>query len=198
MDYDLSIKVLLLGDRAVGKSSFLSQLVDSKFSAHEQPTLGVEFKNKILKMKIYNKGYTLKCQVWDTSGLKRLEHITKKYYNDCAIIFIFYDITNKQSFSSISDYISYIKSIYQNIRVIIIGTKNDLNNFRTVGENIATKFAYSNNFNYYELSCKNNVDVNKIFRENINKLVVEYLSESSNKIFQGIKKGSKSFSSPPR
>ena len=138
-----------------------------------------------------NNNVMIKCQIWDTSGSKKLEGITKIYYTNCAIIFIFYDITNKQSFDSIYEYVNYIKEIYKNVKVVIIGTKTDLYNKRTVSTDTASKFSHLNNFNHYELSCTKNNEVNEIFYKNINKLFIEYLSQSetTNHPFQGIKKG---------
>lgn len=191
MSFDLSIKILLLGDSLVGKSCFLNQLVNGTFNENEQATLGVEFQNKFLNIKACDNNFIIKCQIWDTSGSKKLWNITRIYYTDCAIIFIFYDITNNTSFNSLPEYVSYIKTLYTNIRIVIIANKTDLVTKRHVARDIAAQFSYNNNFSYYELSCKDGLEVNSVFLENINKLFIDYLSspKNDNKPLQGIKKG---------
>ena len=96
-EYDYLIKVVLIGDAAVGKSSILLKYVDNTFEDTYVCTIGVDFKIKSLE--IDNK--RIKLQVWVTAGQERFKPITKCYFRGSHGCIVLFDITNRSSFNNV-------------------------------------------------------------------------------------------------
>jgi len=101
LDYDYLFKILLIGDSNVGKSSLLTRFSDDKFSEDIINTVGVDFKFKTLDIE----GKKIKLQIWDTAGQERFRTVTSSYYRGAHGIIIVYDITNADSFKSVTAWI---------------------------------------------------------------------------------------------
>mmetsp|Transcript_6197 Transcript_6197/g.9681 ORF Transcript_6197/g.9681 Transcript_6197/m.9681 type:complete len:222 (-) Transcript_6197:57-722(-) len=97
MQYDHLVKLLLIGDSGVGKSSLLIKFADDKFSPHISQTIGMDFKVKMLNLG----GRRVKLQIWDTAGQERFHTITQQYYRNAMGIILVYDVTNEESFANI-------------------------------------------------------------------------------------------------
>ncbi|XP_036078311.1 ras-related protein Rab-37 isoform X7 [Rousettus aegyptiacus] len=96
--YDLTGKVMLLGDSGVGKTCFLIQFKDGAFlSGTFIATVGIDFRNKVVTVD----GVRVKLQIWDTAGQERFRSVTHAYYRDAQALLLLYDITNKSSFDNI-------------------------------------------------------------------------------------------------
>ncbi|GAB2255057.1 hypothetical protein Droror1_Dr00008835 [Drosera rotundifolia] len=98
--YDLSFKILLIGDSAVGKSSLLvSFMSDSSFDDDIAPTIGVDFKINFFSVG----GKRLKLTIWDTAGQERFRTLTTSYYRGAQGIILVYDVTRRETFTNLSD-----------------------------------------------------------------------------------------------
>lgn len=86
------VKILILGESSVGKSSLLTQYVDHKFTDNHTPTIGVEYKQKIIELKDKS---LIKVQIWDTAGTERFRTITPVYYRNVDGVLLVYDIIDK-------------------------------------------------------------------------------------------------------
>jgi small GTP-binding protein len=84
-------KVVVVGDVSVGKTSFISQLIDNKFSNDYNPSIGVDFASKTIKFR--NK--IIKLQIWDTAGQEKYKSLIPTYIRGSNLIFIIYDLTSK-------------------------------------------------------------------------------------------------------
>jgi Ras-related protein Rab-8A len=90
------IRLLLLGDSAVGKSSLLLRFCENRFENNFVITIGVDFKTKTMNID----GKTHRVQVWDTAGQERFRTITPAYYRNAMGVLILFDVTNQKSFDS--------------------------------------------------------------------------------------------------
>lgn len=128
-EYDLIFKVLLVGDSGVGKTNITTRFVKDQFDFESKATIGVEYASKKLKID----GMNIKAQIWDTAGQERYQSITRAYYRGSKGAFIVFDISKKQSFESVENWLAELKkSADQNITVILIGNKCDLESERQV------------------------------------------------------------------
>lgn len=89
-DYDVQIKLLLLGDSGVGKTSLMLRYSEDKFSTSLLSTAGVDYKSAYMDMG----GKRVKCQVWDTAGQQRFHVITHSYYKGAHGIILVYDVAD--------------------------------------------------------------------------------------------------------
>jgi Ras-related protein Rab-1A len=159
-EYEYLFKILLVGNSNVGKSSLFLRFVDEIWKENFVPTIGVDF--KIKSIKIDNK--TIKLQIWDTAGQERFRSILSSYYKGANGILLLYDITNVNSFKSLSNWLIDIeKNSSKNVKKILIGNKCDLNELRKIPINKGKEFADTYNMKFIETSAKNNVNINECF-----------------------------------
>ena len=105
INFDYLLKYIIIGDSFVGKSNILIQYTKNRFNEDYQSTIGVEFGAKTLE--INNRIY--KIQIWDTAGQENFRSITRAYYKNSVCAFVVYDITNRNSFANIQNWIEDCK-----------------------------------------------------------------------------------------
>ena len=172
-EYDFIFKVLLLGNSDVGKSSLILRYVDQVWSDTFVPTIGVDFKVKTLE--IENK--QIKMQIWDTAGQERFRNVISSYFRGSHGILLIYDITNRDSFKNLENWLIEIeKNASQNVLKILIGNKSDLVDDREIKTEEGQAFANRNGMKFIETSAKMNTNVNEAF-ETLAKLMMEFSSE---------------------
>lgn len=154
-----TITVILLGDSSVGKSCFLGRYFHNQFSEIFLTTTGLD--KQIKALKINNVIYKL-CML-DTAGQERYKSLPKRYYQNADGILLLYDVNNIDSFNNINYWIKNIKDYSKNDKLVLylIGNKIDLPN-RVVEKEAAEELANSFEINYYEVSCKINMNINEV------------------------------------
>ena len=157
--YDYLFKILMIGNPFVGKSSIFTQYVDNSYSDLTFSTMGVDFKIKTLKI---NNKY-IKLQLWDTAGQERFKTLTRSYYRGSHGIIIVFDITNRDSFNNIRNWLYEINKYSENVCNILVGNKIDLDDKREITYKEAKDFADIHNLIYIEVSAKNNINIDNIF-----------------------------------
>mmetsp|Transcript_34368 Transcript_34368/g.40137 ORF Transcript_34368/g.40137 Transcript_34368/m.40137 type:complete len:211 (+) Transcript_34368:55-687(+) len=159
-DYDYLFKLLLIGNSAVGKSSLLLRFSDNVYNDTFLPTIGVDF--KIRTFDLNNK--TVKLQIWDTAGQERFKTITSSYYKGAHGIILTYDITDKQSFRDIENWLTEVeKHANEKVNKLLVGNKCDLESQRQVSYEEGKKFADQLGIKFIETSAKNSVNVDAAF-----------------------------------
>uniref|UniRef100_A0A6T8YB44 Uncharacterized protein n=1 Tax=Noctiluca scintillans TaxID=2966 RepID=A0A6T8YB44_NOCSC len=122
MSYDDLVKVLIIGDSSVGKSSLLGRYADNKFLANIHPTIGMDFKVKMLE----HNGRRVKLQIWDSAGQERFQTITQQYYRNTQGIMLVYDVTSDASFNNVSQWVAQIRSQgAEQADTMLLGNKSD-------------------------------------------------------------------------
>ena len=148
---EYSIKLLVLGDLSVGKSSFIYRFIEDKFNADSMTTTGLDLKTKDIL--IDNK--QIRIQLWDTAGQEKFNSITKNLILRVQGIIILFDITNKESFNNLNVWIKTIKEqCGKNFPILIAGNKTDLEENRIVNTEEANIFTNNEKIDYIEISCK--------------------------------------------
>ena len=154
-----NIKIILLGDSLVGKTSFLNQFFSNEFNPNLTSTIGI---NEYSKMIFYNDIF-YKIQIWDTAGQERFESIPRQYYEKMEGVFLFYDITNEYSFDNM---LKWLKDIYEsgneNLVIYILGNKVDLINERKISYEMGKNFAIHKNIKFMEISCKLDLNISDV------------------------------------
>ena len=170
-NYDVLFKIILIGDSSVGKTNILSRFIRNEFDENSKSTIGVEFgtKNFNLNDKI------IKAQIWDTAGQERYRSITSVYYKGAQGCLLVYDITKKPSFENIDKWISDLKnSGDENLSIILIGNKCDLENERKVTKEEAKEKAQFYKLAFIETSALNGTNIEKAFELLLNDIYIKY------------------------
>lgn len=125
------IKFIITGNAAVGKSSLLIRLTDQRFLANPDPTLGVEFGSKIVRVDVGSpdapEEKVVKLQCWDTAGTESFRSITRSYYRGAAGCLLVYDVTDRKSFESVRSWLADVREHADpHLTCILVGNKVDL------------------------------------------------------------------------
>ena len=151
------IRLITLGNSKVGKSSYILRYTDNEFSFHISTTIGLDFKDKIETLDNHE---SVKIILYDTNGQERYKSISFNMLKNADAVLLFYDITDKESFNSIKD---WMQSIYQfkdkEFPIVLIGNKIDKEEDRVVSKNEGESEASKYNIKFYEISCKNSINI---------------------------------------
>ncbi|CAD8078224.1 unnamed protein product [Paramecium sonneborni] len=137
MSYHYLFKFIIIGDTAVGKSCILYQFLEQKFRVKHEMTVGVEFGAKILDLE--NK--QIKLQIWDTAGQETFKSITRQYYRSAAGAILVYDITRRESFQNVREWIKECRTHGTlEMVIVLVGNKVDLEKQYNIHYIIGVKF----------------------------------------------------------
>ena len=175
---EINLKLILVGDAGVGKTSLLIKYTEKGFPENYQTTIGVDFRIKTIN----RKGYKVKIQVIDTAGQERFQAITKSYFKNIDGLLLVFDLTDKESFDNLSSWIERIKSEQDeenNFKVILLGNKCDLKNQITILNNDINDLIINNgiDYPYFETSAKKGTNVMKAFEEMIDLILKDQKEE---------------------
>ncbi len=158
------LKIAILGDDAVGKTSIVSQFVDNTFREDYKATIGTNILDKDLKFPELNA--SAKLVLWDIAGQTQYEKVRPGYYEGCSGALLVYDITRSTSFENIPTkwLMDYKNFVTKDQIYILIGNKNDLDNQREVNKEDGEKMAKEiEAIEFLETSAKFGVNVDKAF-----------------------------------
>jgi Ras-related protein Rab-1A len=159
-DYDFLFKLLLIGDSGVGKSCLLLRFADDTYTESYISTIGVDFKIRTIELD----GKTVKLQIWDTAGQERFRTITSSYYRGAHGIIIVYDITDRESFDNVKQWLNEIdRYACENVNKLLVGNKCDMDSKRQVEYEEAKAFADERGIPFLETSAKDSTNVEKAF-----------------------------------
>ena len=164
-------RICLLGDAGVGKTSLLTRFCDDSFKENYNNTIGVDFRLVSLKYK----NIISKIHIWDTAGQERFRSLALNYmHNSHGFVFI-YDITDKNSFDNLSNWINLALDKNKNtIFNFLVGNKCDIDKGRQVSQNEAQQLAKEKKLYFLETSAKTDENVKKIFYYFYAKLIKYY------------------------
>eukprot|EP00414_Alexandrium_minutum_P003812 CAMPEP_0113820718 /NCGR_PEP_ID=MMETSP0328-20130328/1380_1 /TAXON_ID=39455 /ORGANISM="Alexandrium minutum" /LENGTH=236 /DNA_ID=CAMNT_0000788653 /DNA_START=117 /DNA_END=825 /DNA_ORIENTATION=+ /assembly_acc=CAM_ASM_000350 len=158
--YDYLFKFIIIGDAGAGKSCLLHQFIENKFKKGSSHTIGVEFGSKIIRVG----GRNIKLQIWDTAGQERYRSVTRSYYRGAAGALIVYDITNRDSYNHLINWLADARTLARaDISIITVGNKCDLKDKRAVTFLEASRCAQENDILFLETSALTGEGVEEVF-----------------------------------
>ncbi|PSR71356.1 hypothetical protein EW026_g812 [Hermanssonia centrifuga] len=186
----INVKLLLIGNSSVGKSSLLLRFSDEQWLPEDESsaTIGVDF--RVHKMDV--NGKKVKLSIWDTAGQERFRTITSSYYRGAQGIILVYDVANRESFDALPRWFSELETYVSPAVVkIIVGNKVDKEFSRQVTYSEGQHFATRMNSLFIEASAKTAVGVSEAFREVVMKIIdtPELWASASDKARTGIGAG---------
>ncbi len=157
---ELKLKILVIGDSSVGKTSMLLKYVENIFSEAHMATIGVEYKNKVIN----TPKYKVNLNIWDTAGQERFKSITKSFFNNTNGIVFVYDITSKESFEGAKNWMKDAEP-YGKFESVLCGNKVDLEEKRIVKFDQLKEFGLKKKIDVFETSAKTGANLNKVFQK---------------------------------
>lgn len=156
------MKVVLLGEGRVGKTSIVLRFVRNEYDDHQESTLQASFLSKNITIG----SQSVKLSIWDTAGQERFHALGPLYYRDANGALLVYDITDMQSFERVGRWVKELRKIVgPDIAIVIAGNKSDLEKQRNVDHEEAQKYAESVGAQHFLTSAKQNKNLDKVFLE---------------------------------
>ena len=183
------IKVITLGNSSVGKTSFLMKYIDNSFTLTYTTTLGVDFKQKKIKLK---DGRDVRLRIFDTAGQERFKAVSVSFIKKADGVILIYDIGDLESFEAVENWIKSIREIGKDkLPIILVGNKCDLSDDKRMislkeGQDKADEF----NIPFYETSCKEGINIKEVFEKLIDD-IIEKGSKNINREYKILNKGKK-------
>uniref|UniRef100_A0A914I0V0 Uncharacterized protein n=1 Tax=Globodera rostochiensis TaxID=31243 RepID=A0A914I0V0_GLORO len=165
----MMLKVILLGEAGVGKSSLMNQYVNRQFVSAYKATVGCDFLTKDLTVD----GTEVKMQIWDTCGQERFQSLGNAFYRGADACILVYDVTSSLSFKCLESWRDEFLVLASptdpdNFPFLVLGNKIDRDSERAVSVRKAQSWCErhgKNNIRYFEVSAKNATNVEEAFEE---------------------------------
>ena len=172
-NFDLSFKLIVIGDSGVGKSCLTNNAVKNIFDETYNATVGFEFFT--FNVKINDK--VVKLQIWDTCGQELYRSLITNFYRNSSLAIMVYAINSKESFSNIEMWLRELRTHSNpDAKVFLIGNKIDLEKERQVTKKEGEDFCKENNINcFMESSAKTGVNAQNIFLKAAQTLYEDYI-----------------------
>ena len=153
--FDFYLKMILIGNDKVGKSALCNKICKNEFPENYVATVGFEFFNLNFRI-VSDKKPVLKNQIWDCCGQEAYKSLITNYYKNTKFFLLAYDVTNEESFKNIENWVNGVKlhKTEKHIHFVLIGTKIDLENERTVSKEDGENFAKKKGMKFVEVSAK--------------------------------------------
>ena len=173
-NYDLTLKILIVGDSGVGKTNFILRFLNNEFNQNYMSTAGIDLKSGSIIIK--NK--KIRIQIWDTAGQEKYKAITKNLFLKVMGALIVYDITNENSFYNLQSWVSMVKEeCGKHMQIVIVGNKSDLDSKRAISKEEVLNYAKEQKVEYIETSSKTGENIIKAIT-----LLSEQILENSESI----------------
>ena len=176
--YDISFKIIVIGDSGVGKSCLTTQAVRNNFEEFYTATIGFEFLT--FNMRINNN--VLKLQIWDTCGQEVYKSLITNFYRNSSLALILYAINNMDSFKHAETWLNELKAqANPNVKIFLVGNKSDLEDERVVSKEDGERFREEKNLDkFIETSAKTGENARNVLLEAAKLLYKGYLKAKNN------------------
>lgn len=161
------LKIVILGDSGVGKTTLLQQYLNGRTTGQSKPTIGADFSKK----EILIDNTVVALQIWDTAGQEKFQSLGYAFYRGADCCALVYDITNSQSFDSLGRWRDGFNEHAgpqdpQTFPFFVIGNKLDQEAERQVATSRGQQWAQQNgNMSFFETSAVQGQCVEEAFIE---------------------------------
>mmetsp|Transcript_21351 Transcript_21351/g.25756 ORF Transcript_21351/g.25756 Transcript_21351/m.25756 type:complete len:216 (+) Transcript_21351:273-920(+) len=190
-----SVKVVLLGDSGVGKSSIALRFVTDEFRPYTESTIGASFMAKTIEFEDIRSDENttsarkrdVSFKIWDTAGQEKYHSLAPMYYRGAGAAVLVFDMCNQTTFDTLQNWVTELEgSGPPNIVLVVCGNKADLSDHRRVQSDVAQEYATKVGALYMETSAKDNENIDDLFKQIAKLVPVETDCESTAEAENGL------------
>lgn len=159
-DFEIAIKVVIVGNGAVGKSSMIQRYCKGIFTKDYKKTIGVDFLERQLDFNEED----VRLMLWDTAGQEEFDAITKSYYRGAQAGVLVFSTVDRDSFEAIDKWRVKVEDEVGNIPLVLVQNKIDLVEQAVLEPEEAEALAKRMKLRFYRTSVKENLNVDDVFR----------------------------------
>jgi len=159
-EYEIAIKVVIVGNGAVGKSSMIQRYCKGIFTRNYKKTIGVDF----LEKHITASGEDVRLMLWDTAGQEEFDAITKAYYRGAQACVIAFSTTDHASFEAVKKWKRKVEDECGHVPMVLVQNKIDLLHESQVDSHEVEKFARNTGLKLFRTSVKENLNIGRVFQ----------------------------------
>lgn len=168
------VKICLLGEANVGKTSLVYRFIENKFRDNYKSTLGVNLLKKDLDIDTYS---GISAQIWDLGGQESFKSLRKLYLEGANGALVIFDMTKRKTFDKLNEWVQSFREARGEQPLLLIGNKIDLKDKIKITENEAREFAENNKMAFLLTSAKTGNNVEKAFRDLMKSILEEAISK---------------------
>ena len=170
--FDLSFKIIIVGDQGVGKSCLAIKASRNYFEDYYSPTVGFEFVS--FNVRVQNK--IIKLQIWDTCGQEVYRSLISSFFRSASLAIIVYSIDTEDSFNNIEKWLNDIKTQSNpDIKIFLIGNKADLEDKRRLTKEQGEQLCKDHKLAFFmETSAKTGFNVQNVFIQVAKELYLQH------------------------
>ena len=162
-----SFKVVVLGDSGVGKTCVLNRIAYSTFSDKTSSTIGTAY----IEHTINTQNGPIRLNLFDTAGQERYRSITRYSYKDTDVALVFFDVTNKESFEKLDDWIADLKqNAPETAKFYIVGNKIDMFDKQVISDEDAYNYGKEQNMAVKLVSAKDGSGIKELLDDMVESL----------------------------
>ncbi|KAG7230171.1 hypothetical protein INR49_009891 [Caranx melampygus] len=159
-DMEVAIKVVVVGNGAVGKSSMIQRYCKGIFTKDYKKTIGVDF----LERQILVNDEEVRLMLWDTAGQEEFDAITKAYYRGAQACVLVFSTTDRESYQAIDSWREKVEAEVGDIPTVLVQNKIDLLEETVIKNEEAEALAKRLKLRFYRASVKEDLNVNEVFK----------------------------------
>ena len=161
--YDISFKIIIIGDSFVGKSCLTTKAAKNLFENYYTATVGFEFFSMLFKIN----AKIIRLQIWDTCGQEEYRSLIQNFYRNASLAILVYSIDKRTSFENLEVWLNEVKAKGNpDVKIFLVGNKNDLEENRKVSFEEGQKFYKEHKLNLFiETSAKTGLNVQELFKK---------------------------------
>ncbi len=166
-----TIKLIVVGDKHVGKTSIIGQYINNIFSQEYIMTVSTD--KSIKEIELEN-NIKINIEIWDTIGQEHFRAVNKIFMKNTQIALLVYDIKEQKSFDALNEFYNQINEVdgKENIFFVVAGNKSDLYEEQVVSKEEGKEYAKSINALFFETSAKDHEYIENLFKE----IIAEYVN----------------------
>ncbi|MFX1387603.1 MAG: Rab family GTPase [Promethearchaeota archaeon] len=168
------IKLVLLGEANVGKTSLVYRFIENKFRENYKSTLGVNLLKKDMHIAEYGE---VSAQIWDLGGQESFKSLRQLYLEGANGALLVYDMTSKKSFEKLDEWVQSFIEARNDAPIILIGNKSDLKKQIKISESESINYANANNMEIIITSAKTGQNVEQAFVQ-LAKRTLDHISKN--------------------